>query len=158
MKKATKVIAYISLAVVILLFLLTLWTKGKIDRGEMVKVNGKWMTDEDFHKIVPPQVYHVESKNTPEEAYTAFRQALLDNDVEKALGYILEEKRAKYEEIFKDKKRLENYKTLPEVKEIKKSEKNSYENIGSYYYDENNKTYSIDFIKTEKGYWEIKGI
>jgi len=158
MKKAFKIIGIILLVVVVLLVLLTIWTKGKIDRGEMVKVGDKWMTQEEFHKIVPPQVYHVESKNTPEEAYTAFRQALLDNDVKKALGYILEEKRAEYAEAFKDKKIFESFKTLPEVEGITKSEKDSSENMGSYYYDENNKTYYIKFIKNEKGYWEIKSI
>ncbi|MBU4216763.1 hypothetical protein L6270_02985 [Candidatus Parcubacteria bacterium] len=158
MKKIAKIFGYVVLAVVVLLFLLLIWTKRKIDNGEMVKWNGKWMTQEDFHKIVPPQVYKVESKNKPEEVYTAFRQALLDDDVEKALGLVRVEKRAKFAEVFKDKKMLENYKTLPVVEKIIKSEKDSYENISSFYYRENEKVYSVEFIKNKDGYWEIDQI
>jgi len=158
MKKVIKIISLVLLLMVILFFLLLIWTKRKIDNGEMVKWDGKWMTKEEFHKIVPPQVYKVESKNKPEEVYASFRQALLNNDTEKALGLIRAEKRAKFGEVFKDKKMLENYKTLPKVEKIIKSEKDSYENFSSYYYDDGEKVYFIEFIKNKDGYWEIDQI
>lgn len=162
MKNVAKIFGYVVLAVVVLLFLLLIWTKRKIDNGEMVKWNGKWMTQEEFHKIVPPQVYKVESKNKPEEVYTTFRQALLDDDVEGALGLIREEKRAKFAEVFKDKKTLENYKTLPVVEQIKKVEELDNHSAYIYYANgadfENDIPYSINFIKNKDGYWEIDQI
>ena len=160
MKKITKIFGFISLAVIILLFLLTWWTKGKIDRGEMVKLNGKWMTQQDFHKIVPPQVYKVESKNKPEDVYTAFRQALLSNDLEKALVLMTVEKRETYRKAFGDKAKLDAWVVkLPE----KITQESVYENIMSYYYLNNtNKddkiAHPIEFIKNKDGYWQIDQI
>lgn len=156
--KVAKISGLFLLAVVILFFLLLIWTRRKIDNGDMVKWNGQWLTRAEFQKIVPPQVYKVESKNKPEEVYTAFRQALLVNDVETALGLIREEKRELYREAFGDEVKLASYKTLPDIGEIKKLEKDSYENIYSYYYVVNGKNFSIEFIKNKDGYWEIDQI
>jgi len=162
MKKVAKIFGYVVLAVIVLLFLLLIWTKRKIDNGEMVKWDGKWMTQEEFHKIVPPQVYKVESKNKPEEVYATFRQALLDDDVEKALGLVRVEKRETYRKAFGDKGKLAKYKTLPEVGKIIKSE--TLDNHSSYIYYgiganiEKDVPYTISFIKNKDGYWEIDQI
>lgn len=163
-KKIAKIFGFVVLAVVILLFLLLIWTRRKIDNGEWLKWEGKWISRGEFEKIIPPQVYKVESKNKPEEVYTAFRQALLDNDTEKALSLMVAEKRGKYAEIFKNKEALVKYKTLPKVDKIINSEKDSYENFSSYiYYNKDmdmkkDVPYSIEFIKNRNGYWEIDQI
>lgn len=156
MKKIAKISGFVLLAVIILLFLLTLWTKGKIDRGEVIKWEGKWMTRTEFEKIVPPQTYKVESKNKPEEVYTTFRQALLDDDVEKALGLMRAEKREIYRRAFEDKVKLGKWvKKLPESF-IKEGEDGNY----SYYDWEKNDGYkhTVVFIKNKDGYWEIDQI
>lgn len=161
-RKFAKIGGFVLLAVVVLLFLLMIWTKRKIDNGDWVKWDGKWIPRAQFEKIVPPQVYKVESKNKPEEVYATFRQALLDNDVEKALGLIRVEKRGKYAEIFKDMVVLEKYKTLPVVNVLKESEK--FDNHVSYIYYSNGADikkdvpYTITFIKNKDGYWEIDAI
>lgn len=151
-----KIIGFVVLSAVVLLFLLLIWTKRKIDNGEMVKWDGKWMTQEEFHKIVPPQVYKVESKNKPEEVYASFRQALLANDMEKALGLIRLEKREVYRTAFGDKVKLGEWvKKLPEHF-IKEGEDGNY----SYYNWEKNDGYkhTVIFIKNKDGYWEIDQI
>ena len=134
----------------------------KIQRGDIVKWDGEWQTKEELAKKYPPQYYDVPAKNTPEEVYAIFRQALLDGDIELALEQIAAENKDKYIKIFNNKDILKKYHDIPVVKDIKKSESETYRNYNSYYYIENIKdgsgriTYSIEFIKNNKGFWKIK--
>ena len=71
-----------------------------------------------------------------------------------------EEKREEYKKDFENKEILVKYKTIPDVSQIKKQEKDSIGNYAIYYYfTEEQKTDDIPFrIKFEKnfdGYWEI---
>jgi hypothetical protein len=155
-KKIAKIFGFVVLAVVILLFLLLIWTRRKIDNGEWLKWEGKWISRGEFEKIIPPQVYKVESKNKPEEVYTAFRQALLDNDTEKALSLMVAEKREVYREAFADEGKLSEWvKKLPEGF-VKEDEDGNY----SYYDWNKNDGYkhTVIFIKNRNGYWEIDQI
>jgi len=152
MKKALKIIGFVLLAVVVLLFLLTWWTKGKIERGEMVKFNGKWMAHEDFHKLVDGPN---EMKNTPQEVYTIFRQALIANDLERALSLITPYSRDEYRKVFEDKAKLDAWvKKLPKKIRLQVS----YENSDLYDVDMDGSINTAIFRKSEGGYWLIDKI
>ena len=152
------------MGVFILLFLTYFaFITWQIKTGRLLKWDGKWYTQQQLKEKFGPQVYEVESKNTPEEVYTKFREALLKNDIEAALMEIREEKRARYIKDFQNRSILEKYKAIPEVGKIKKAENDSIGNFSHYYYfdnDENGKeiTYSIEFEKNREGYWQIDGI
>ena len=124
----------IVLIIVILYISFVVWTAIRIKRGDLVKWDNQWYTKEELAKKFPPQVYEVESKNTPEEVYTKFRQALLDNDIETALSQIREEKRDEFRQTFNNAEELNKYRSIPELNKIIKREKESYGNFLSYYY------------------------
>lgn len=130
--------------------------KIQIKRGELVNYYGKWYTKEQLKKEFPPQYYDVPAENTPEEVYAEFRQALLNNDIEKALGLIREEERESYREAFKDKEKFDKWlKTLPEkIGDIRANG-----NFAHYDWDKGDGyNHTIDFIKDENGYWKIDNI
>jgi len=163
MKKLIKILFIILVAILFLAAMYFAWTYIRIQRGDLIKWDNKWYTQEQLREKFPPQEYDAPAKNTPEEIYAAFRQALLDDDIEGALGQITEEKREKYREVFGDKEKLENYKKVPGVDKIKKSEGETYGNFSSYYYSEFNnqnkeKVYYIEFIKDINGFWKIDQI
>lgn len=165
MKKSTKKISWtigIILLVFFVAYLLFLYSVHlKIKKGELIKWDNKWYTKEQLEKKYPPQEYEIESKNTPEETYSAFRQALLDDDIEEALSMITEDKREMYREFFNDEEKLKSFKSIPEVGEIIKREKSSIGNFAYYYYkslDSDNTPYEIGFEKNLDGYWEISSI
>src|SRR6056297_2938891 len=144
-------------AVILLFFVYMGWIYYQLQTGQLFLVEGEVYTREEVEEKWPHK-YHVEAKNTPEEVYSKFRQALLNNDIETALECIEEEERSRYRKLLSKKDMLKNYKTLPPVSEINKDEENSYENIVNYYYIQNEKEYSLGFIKKQNGYWKIEAI
>jgi len=155
-KKVFKILGIV-LAVVILLYVgWSVYLKIMIDRGDLIVWDGKTYTKEEFKNAFPPQEYNVPAKNTPEEVYTAFRQALLNNDIEGALGQIREENREEYRQAFNDKEKLDKWvKGLPE-KITKENE------LGNFsYYDLDYKDgyeHTVEFLKGPDGYWRIDQI
>ncbi|MDP2709133.1 MAG: hypothetical protein Q8O93_03745 [bacterium] len=160
---AKKILKIFGMALVALVLVYAGWTvylKVQIDRGNLIKWDNKFYTKQELKEKFPPQEYSVEAKNTPEQVYAEFRQALLNNDIEGALGLIREETKTKYVKEFADQKILEKYKKMPDVQEIKKSEKESVDNYANYYYflNDNEIPFQIEFIKNSDGYWQIDQI
>lgn len=154
----------IGVVLLIILIIVVLFVRAhiRIQNGDLVKWEGKWYTKEEIKATFPPQYIEVPAKNTPEEVYATFRQALLDNDIETALGEIKDSEREKYQKIFSDPELLKKYQTIPEVGQIIKD--HEYGNFASYDYKEidqqtnEENVYSIEFMKNEQGYWKIEGI
>ncbi|KKQ60556.1 MAG: hypothetical protein US81_C0017G0006 [Parcubacteria group bacterium GW2011_GWE2_38_18] len=162
-KKAIKIIGIVLATLVLLFVIVFAYNYWRISTGRLIKWEGQYYTKDQIKAKYGEQVYDVPSKNTPEEVYTKFREALLKNDIEGALGMIREEKRGGYRERFSDKNVLEKYRILPEVNKIKKAENDSIGNLALYYYfkDEQKKDdvpFDIKFEKNKEGYWQIDGI
>ena len=163
-KKILKILGVGLLLINLLGLAFLFWVNHAINTGKLVKWENEWYYADELKEKYPPQEYHVEAKNTPEEVYQNFRQALLDGDKEKALGCIVEEKRESYRQDFNKEELLKEFKKISGVTEIEKSEDDSYDNRTYYYYylegenKENNIPHSITFIKTEGGYWKIESI
>jgi len=152
-KKILK-IAAIVIGVLILAYIgWSVYLKIKIDRGDIIIWDGKAYTKEELQKTFPPQEYKAEAKNTPEEVYAKFREALLKNDIEGALAQIREKNREEYRQAFSDKEKFDKWvKSLPEkISNIKINN-----NFGTYFWDKNDGfEHAIDFIKDSNGYWQI---
>ena len=161
MKKTLKITGIV-IGVLVLIFLIRfIQVHIQIKNGDLIKWDNKWYTKEELKQAFPPQYIEVPAKNTPEEVYAAFRQALLDNDIEKALGEIKNSEREKYQKVFSDPELLKKYQTIPEVGEIHHSKDATYGNFSSYYYfkDIEKQIYrEIDFEKNSLGYWQIDNI
>lgn len=72
-----------------------LLVQHQVETGKWVEYNGKWyFTEKQLRKDFPPQYIDVPAKNTPEEVYAGFRQALLNNEIDVALAYVRKENRA----------------------------------------------------------------
>ncbi|MBU1730108.1 hypothetical protein KJ557_00920 [Patescibacteria group bacterium] len=146
----------IGVVLLIILIIVVLFVRAhiRIQNGDLVKWEGKWYTKEELKDTFPPQYIEVPAKNTPEEVYATFRQALLDNDIEKALGEIREENREEYRKAFEDKEKFEKWvKSLPE----KISNLRIDGNFGYYDWDKGDRyKHTIYFRKNEYGYWQIK--
>ena len=156
MKKVLKILAIVFGLVVLLYIAWSVYLKIKIDRGDIIIWDGATYTKEEFKKQFPPQEYDVPSKNTPEEVYANFRQALLKNDIESALGQIREESREEYRQAFSNKEKFDNWvKSLPEnISNIKING-----NFANYYWDKGDGfEHTIDFMKNSDGYWQIDQI
>lgn len=155
-KKILKIAGIVLGAVVLLIVGFLIYTKIQINRGDLIKWGGQWYTKEQLEKKIPPQYIEAPAKNTPEEVYVKFREALLKDDIETALGLITGSNREKYKEAFKDEEKLEEW-----VRKLPKgiTREDSYGNFAYYNIDmgtENKNT--ISFIKNEYGYWEIDSI
>ena len=145
LKKFLKILGIIIAVLAIVFILFLVWVRIQINRGNLVKWDGQWYTKEQLKEKFPPQYIEVEAKNTPEEVYAKFRQALLDNDIETALEQIREEKRKEYREAFKDREKLEEWVgTLPEyIENLRISG-----NFGYYDWDKGDGyKHTIDFLK-----------
>lgn len=156
MKKAVKIFIYVFLAAAILLIAYFVYIKYQIDRGNLVKWGGAWYTKEQLKEKFPPRYIEVPAKNTPEEVYAKFREALLKDDIESALSLIREKNREGYRDAFKNKEKLKRWiETLPE-------EINNLRIDGNFgYYDWDKKdgySHTIDFMKGGDGYWKIDQI
>ncbi len=140
------------LALIIFVVGFIVWFKHEIDTKGYVILNN----------TVYPETIDVEAKNTPEDTYSKFRQAILDDNVDGALEWIFIEDQKEYREAFSDEEVFKKYKTLPVVEEIKEGQGNG--NFASYYYFENDQDpekdipFNIHFIKDETGYWKIDSI
>jgi hypothetical protein len=163
MQKLKKVL---KIAGIIIGILLLIWgidlinTRRKIARGDLVKWEGQWYTKEQLYKKYPPQYIEVPAKNTPEEVYARFREALLKNDIEGALNEMVIEKREQYRQAFADKAKFNVWvKRFPEI--INKDTENG--NFATYFYinnsDSNDRiSHPITYIKNSEGYWQIDTI
>jgi hypothetical protein len=162
MKRKTLKILGVILALIVLSGLaFLLWVNHAIETGKLVKWEGQWYYEEELKEKFPPQEYSVEAKNTPEEVYQKFRQALLEGEKEKALEYIVDEKREEYKQAFEDEESFSKYKMLPDVENLNKREKDSYGNFSNFYYylsEDDEMPYDISFLKNKDGYWKIKSI
>jgi hypothetical protein len=156
MKRFILVFGAVMAAVIIFAGGFLLYNYWRIQRGDLVKWDNQWYTKEELKAKFPPQVYEVEAKNTPEEVYTVFRQALLDNDLEKALSFIVEKNREEYRVAFGDNEKLSSWiKKLPEKIEKENEQGNyTYYNIDMGTENKN----SVSFLKNQNGYWEIERI
>lgn len=159
-KKTVKILGIIIAIIIVAFVLFLIFVRIQINRGDLIKWDGQWYTKEQLKEKFPPQYIETPAKNTPEEVYAKFRQALLDNDIEMALGQMSDYRKNEYAEAFKDRERLIEWaKKLP--REMIK--KDQYENFSSYYYknaiDEDDKiAHPINFSKDSNGYWKIDQI
>ena len=131
----------------------------RIQSGELVQFQGHWYTPAQLREILPPQYEELkEPINTTEEVYTKFREALLGGEIEKALGYIREESKSRYRDDFNNKEDIKVYLNIPDFSKMRLHD--SLENFQEgYSYDENGKTYHINFKLNQKtALWEIDNI
>ena len=158
-QKKSKKSLILKIAVVLLVLVVVYvgWVVYRLETGQLFVVDGEIYTLEEIQEKYPHH-YSVEAKNTPKEIYSKFRQALLDDDIEKALECIEEEDRERYREELSDPDTLENYKTLPAASSLEIDENYNYENIKSYNYKQKDTIYSVEFIKKQNGYWKIEAI
>lgn len=160
MKQFFKILGVLVLAIVLIYIGSVLHTKYLIETGQLVNWQGTWYNTEELKAMLGEQYYEVEAKNTPEQVYTEFRQALLDNDLEKALSLMTEDSRDEYREAFKDQEKFDAWlEKLPE-EIVKESE---YGNFSSFYYTnaidkDDNIAHPVRFVKNIDGYWEIDKI
>jgi len=163
-KKVFKIFGFFVLFIVFITSIYFIDIYFKLKSGDIILWDNDVYTREEFAKKYPPQYYDVPAKNTPEEVYATFRQALLDGDIELALEQIADDSRNEYQEFFSIKDNIEKYYDIPDVKDVKKAEREAYGNFCSYYYieklEDKNKqiAYSVDFIKDNKGFWKIENI
>lgn len=122
-----------------------------VARGELIQFNGQWYQKEDWQELYGE--YDTPAKNTPEEVYTKFREALLEGDKETALGLIREERRQDYREAFDDEEKfLEWVEKLP--LDIKLEWQGG--NFADYNVNMGTGNRNImSFEKNREGYWEI---
>ncbi len=159
-KMILKVFGVATLFLVVVAVFFLIYTKIQINRGDLVKWDGRWYTKEELSQKFPPQYYEAPAKNTPEEVYAAFRDDLLKNNTEGALSLITEKHREEYKQAFQDKEKFDAWvKRFP----VMINQDNVLGNFASYhYYNSTNKTdtmaHPIEFIKNVNGYWEIDSI
>ncbi|MFH0891463.1 MAG: hypothetical protein V1867_01650 [Candidatus Falkowbacteria bacterium] len=160
MKKTTKIFLVILASAAAAAGAYLSYIQYRINRGDILEYDGKWYTKEQVRELFGPQYYEVESKNTPEEVYAAFREALLRDDKETALMLIREERKEKYINSFSSKNLIDLGSMYPEI--ITKDELNSTGNHAVYKYNwndgEKDTESEIFFTKNSQGYWEIDGI
>jgi hypothetical protein len=158
MNRTKKIILYVGL-----FMLLSIMAVGgfygyvywQLTSGRLIYFKGKLYTKEQISKLVGPQVYEVASKNTPEEVYARFREALLKNDIEAALAEMRPEKRDEYRLIYKNKSLSELGLIYPEKinKDVEKNNSATY----NYIFTKENKSIDslVQFVKNQEGYWQI---
>lgn len=144
-KKYFRIIAIILAIILLLVIGYFVFVYIQIQRGEYVKWDGKWYTNEELKEKYPPQYGETPAKNTPEEVYATFRQALLDEDLELALEQITTTQRDEYRRIFSIEGKMKEWgEKLPE-KIIKEDVI-----MNDAHYD------IVDFFKDYTGYWKIR--
>ena len=154
--KILKIVSIVVAILAILFVAAVAYNYVRLQRGDLVKWDGKFYTKEEFSKMFPPQYCDAEAKNNPEDVYKVFRQALLDNDIETALNQINIKSRDKYREAFKDQAKFDSWvKRLPE----KIEKENEHENFANYDLDMGSQyKNTVNFIKNCSGYWKIDSI
>ncbi len=153
MKKTLIIIGSIIGVILVAILIYLIQTRVMIGRGQLMKWEDQWYTQEEFRQLFPSEGTEAPSQNTPEEVYRAFRQALLDNDIEIALAQIREEKREQYREAFMDEKKLNEWaQTLPiKINNIEIDQNHAYYNWDK----KDGYKHEIGFIKNQEGYWQI---
>jgi len=158
MKKAIRIISLILLVIVIIMIAFFIDTYLGIKRGDFIKWDNQWYSKEQIKEKFPPQYINTPAKNTPEEVYKIFRDALLAGDIEKALEQITVESRNNYNNFFYDKEVLNKFKdSLPEKFIFKKRS----ENENNLYFDwdrGDGYEHTLSFVKDINGYWKIDQI
>ncbi len=156
MKKTFKIIGISLIVLIFAIMAFFGYVYWQVKTGRLIFWNGQWYTKEQIRAKVGPQVYQVESKNTPEEVYAKFRDALLKGDTEGALEQMTPESREGFREAFKDKEKFEKWvKSLPE-KITKESELGNFADYDVDYGTKNKNT--ATFEKNEQGYWQVDSI
>lgn len=143
--------------VVIVLLLVNHWyVKRQIEKGDLVEWGGRLYTKEELNKAFPPQYYEAVAKNTPEEVYMTFRQALLDGNIDLALEQISSKRKEVYRTIFKDENIMMEWgRKLPQSI-AKEDEMGNYAHYNASM-NTGNKN-GITFTKDINGYWKIDSI
>lgn len=154
--KKLKIIAIIAGVLVILYAVNMIYAYIRIQRGDVVKWEGAWYTKEELAQKFPPQYAESVAKNTPEEVYATFRQALLDNNLELALEQMTDKHREEYGVAFQDKVKFDEWVgRLPE--KITKEEESG--NYASYDIDMKSEyKHTVRFFKAVDGIWKIESI
>lgn len=156
MKKVFKIVLGLVLAFLIITLMIAMYRLWAVRTGRMVRLDGGlYLSTENFHKLYPPQNVVLPDKNKPEEVYTAFRNAVIAGNIDEALKYITERKRAVYKVNLV--KNLESYKKLPEFGELRELDNYSGVQAGYSYFSGERKL-TVLFDKTWDGYWFIYGI
>lgn len=158
-KKYFKIIAIILAIILLLVIGFFVFVYIQIQRGEYVKWDGKWYTNEELKEKYPPQYGETPAKNNPEEVYATFRQALLDEDLELALEQITITQRDEYRRIFSIEGKMKEWGgKLSET--INKRGING--NFASYSVDvagpKGDFKSGVSFSKDFTGYWKIDSI
>ena len=156
MKKIFKIVGVVFGVMFIASIIWGIQIKKQMESGELIEVDGRWVTNQEWKEIMGLDYYEGPAKNTPEEVYTTFRQSLLDGDYEVALGYIAEKNKEEYREAFEDREKLEEWIfKLPE----NITKETEYDTAVTYDLDmgTGNKN-NITFVKNKDGYWEIERI
>ncbi|MCR4322553.1 MAG: hypothetical protein NUV61_00495 [Candidatus Azambacteria bacterium] len=154
--RGLKIAAIIAGAIIIYYTVSMVYAYIKIQRGDVVKWGGAWYTKEELAQKFPPQYYEAEAKNTPEEVYTAFRQALIDSDLELALEQISEEHRETFRKILSDEGNMREWGGKIPEKITKEEESGNYASYDINMGTENKN--NVRFIKDLNGYWKIENI
>jgi len=156
LKKIFKIIAWVVAVAVALLLLNYAYFKYQVAVGDMVYYGDRWYTKSQLRKIIPPQYVDIPAKNTPEEVYANFRQALLNNQIDAALTYVRGENQASQRDAlvkFGDLIALGNI--YPEKIAREKIEGNFAQYKYSFVKDGNMTNSIILFEKDIDGYWKL---
>ncbi len=154
--------------VIIVIIASSVYINAKLESGDLIEWGGKLYTKEQAEEKWPAWGQYIEPKNTPEDTYNGFKNAIERGDIEGALEYIHEKKKQRYTLILNDPELSAGYQTLPEWSEVifNESENSWRVNTEVYYYFkedmgdayDSDVPYEIDFIKNPDGYWKLEGI
>ena len=156
LKKFFKFLGFFILFLVGIVVFVLIQTHYEIKRGDLVKWDNQWYTREELLEKYPswntPEP-DVPAKNTPEQVYAEFRQALLSNDKEAAISHLTHKRKDGYREAFKNEKKFNDWiQKLPE-KITQESEDGG---VAEYHIDMGTEYKNIvSFIKEYDGYWKI---
>lgn len=151
------------MGVVLFLFvILVIYFNNQIKKGEIFMYEGRWWKKDDWVKIYDPYSIDTPEKNTPEQVYADFRQALLDNDMEGALGLLTDKHKKEYRDSFE--KEIEENGSLVELGNVYPtnikcflSTYSTYDSYCDFKFEKDGEIIdsSLSFIKDLKGYWKI---
>ena len=150
-------------------FSLDMW---HLNRGD-VKYGGVWYGVNEHDKIprefteewgvFRKQLRETPTVRGPEETYKLFREALLREDFEGAVGFVSEKKREEYGKIFEDKKKIMDWvKMLPDKIDKERNDEMtaqySFGYVGPVGPKGEQYGGSFEFTKGMDGFWTIDGI
>ena len=156
MRKIFKILGVFFSLVILLIVAFLGYSFYKIKTTDYIKYQGEWYTQEEFDDIISQNQAKIEEKNTPEEVYKNFYQAVNQGSADEAIEYITEPERIRYYKILS--RRIDSLQqTLPEPEKIKPNQNLIHENSASYYYRnrDGSAVETISFKKGLDGYWRI---